>query len=462
MRVLLLAPYPDMKNIAATQYPPLGLLYIAGAIKDIVDDLKVLDANILKLSIDETVKKIRSFSPDVIGISINIVTARVAKKIAIELSKIMPKLKLVAGGPLPTLFPNDWLELFNAVIAGEGELPFRRLIEQLKNGDNIIADYHGICIKNSGHKKAIHPDLDNLPYPAYDFLEPDLYYYSKGARLVKSYMAPIMTSRGCPYNCTFCDKSVHGTNFRARSHMSVINEIQWLHDKYGIRQLDILDDNFTFDMKRAEKILDGILKIDCFAINCQNGIRADKVDEVLVKKMKQAGVFRVGIGIESGNPEILKQIKKGLKLEQVEKAIKMFRKERITTQGYFIIGFPFEKKEHIYDTISFAIKVNPHLVNFSHFFPIIGTPIYNTLQNEERLLSKKDEIQEGFFRINSHFKNSNIAHDEMAEIYRWAWRKFYFRPRKAIDILFTIKSWKEFMWMLKIAISMLKNKLLRN
>lgn len=461
MKVFLLAPYPEIINIATTQYPPLGLLYIGGSVKDLVDNMQILDANILRLNIEETIIKIKEFTPDILGISVNVVTAKVAKEVASEVKRLIPYVKLVAGGPLPTVFPDEWLKHFDVVVAGEGELPFRRIIEHLKQGNNITADCPGICLPNEKHEKACHPNLDELPFPAYDCLIPNLQYYSKTARIVKSYMAPILTSRGCPYSCIFCDKSVHGTNYRARSAESIIDEVKWLHGKYGIRQLDILDDNFTFDMKRTDEILDGIIQIDCFAINCQNGIRADRINEQLVKKMKRAGVFRAGIGIESGNPTVLKQLNKKLDLDDVIKAIKMLRKQRITVQGYFIIGFPFENKEYIVDTVKFAMKANPHFANFTHFFPIIGTPIYGDLQKEECLLIDGGEVEDGFYRTNTHFNNPNITNEEMAKIYIWSWRKFYFRPYKIFDIIFNIKSWKELIWVLRIAASMMKNKLLK-
>lgn len=462
MKVFLLAPYPDINSMSSTQYPPLGLLYLGGSVQDIVDDMQILDANILRLGKKEIVKMIEEFAPDILGISINVVTAKVSKEIVALIKDVMPDIKLLAGGPLPTIFPDKWLEYFDVVIVGEGEYPFRQVIQQLKKGKNIADDFPGICTKRGNYIKAEHPDLDELPLPAYDYLIPDLQYYSQKARIVKSYMAPVLTSRGCPYSCVFCDKSVHGTNFRPRSPESVIKEIQWLHDKYGVRQLDILDDNFTFDMKRAERILDGIIQIDDFAINCQNGIRADKIDENLVLKMKQAGVFRVGIGIESGNLSVLKKLNKKLDLKDVINTIRMFRRYNITVQGYFIIGFPFENKKCIKDTVKFAIKANPHLANFSHFFPIVGTPIYKELQKQGQLLTDEGEAEDGFFRLNPHYDNFNISNDDMKKIYSWAWRKFYLRPYKIFDILLSIKSTKELVWEIRIAVSMIKSKLLNN
>lgn len=462
MRVQLLSPYPQITNIATTQYPPLGLLYIGANVCDVVDELQILDANILMLNIRQTIERIKKYKPDVLGISVNVVTAKIAREIAVIIKKDMPEVKLIAGGPSPTIHPTEWLRYFDVVIAGEGEIPFRNIIEQLKDGNNIVeASCAGICIKDHDYKVSEHPDLDKLPFPAYDYLIPNLQYYSKTARVVKSYMAPILTSRGCPYGCVFCDKSVHGRNFRPRSAESVLHEIRWLHDKYGIRQLDILDDNFTFDMERATKILDGIITIDKFAINCQNGIRADRINEQLAKKMKRAGVFRAGIGIESGSSEVLNKLNKQLDLNDVMNAIKILRSQRITAQGYFIIGFPYEEKKNIIDTVNFAIKANPHLANFSHFFPIVGTPIYDMLKKEGKLLFSDGEVEDGFYRTNTHIESDKITRDEMSKIYRWAWRKFYFRPSKIFDVIFCIKSWKEFIWIMRIALSMIRNNLLK-
>lgn len=460
MKALLLAPYPQISYVSTTQYPPLGLLYIGGSIVELVDGLQILDANALQLNISETVERILLFSPDVVGISINVVTAKVARTIANEVRKLLPNVKLIAGGPLPTVCPDDWLQCFDVVVVGEGEIPFREIINKIKDGQTISENIKGICTRNGHCRHAEHPNLDELPLPAYDYLVPKLAFYSKKARVVKKIMAPILTSRGCPYSCVFCDKSVHGTNFRPRTVESVLKEIAWLRNKYGVRQIDILDDNFTFDVKRASDILDGIIKIGGFAVNCQNGIRADRVNKELIDKMKRAGVFRVGIGIESGNYEVLKKLNKNLDLNIVISTIRLFRKKRITVQGYFILGFPYEDSEAIKDTIKFAIKANPHFANFSHFFPIIGTPIYNELKNSGKLYNENGEAENGFYRDDPYYDNQLISNEKMQKIYRWSWRKFYFRPYKILDIILCIKSWKELLWVVRIAISMAKNKLL--
>ena len=152
----------------------------------------------------------------------------------------------------------------------------------------------------------------------------------------KKPFAPIFTSRGCPFRCTFCNANIFGKTFRARSPENVIGEIDLLVKKYGVKQIDIIDDNFSENISRAEEIIDLIISRDYnLAINFQNGLRADKLTRGLIHKMKQAGVYKVGIGIESANAKIRIKIKKGLDLRHVENAIKWFREEGIITVGFF-------------------------------------------------------------------------------------------------------------------------------
>ena len=130
MKVLLLAPYPiNLSNVATTQYPPLGLLYIGGAVKDAVESLQILDANYLCLSVEQTMERIRSYHPDILGISINVVTAHIARIIAQKVRELRPNIKLIAGGPHPTIFPKEWLDFFDIVMVGEGERPFQIIID---------------------------------------------------------------------------------------------------------------------------------------------------------------------------------------------------------------------------------------------------------------------------------------------------------------------------------------------
>lgn len=455
MKVILILPYVEnAPKISTTLYPPMGLLYLAACIENIVDNVTVLDANVLEMSVEQVLEYSKVKEADVIGLSINMMTENVSLEIASEIRKRSPHIFLIAGGPSATVNPQKYLSYFNVVLVGEGEITFRKVIEQLNSGLGIIDECDGIVVDKCRITQASHPDLDSLPFPAYHCLQPDLKYYSKKARIVKPFMAPILTSRGCPYSCAFCDKSVHGNNFRPRSVESVLSEIKWLYEKYGVRQIDILDDNFTFDIQRAESILDGITKIGGLSINCQNGLRADRVTESLVKKMKAAGVFRVGIGIESGNKNTIHLLNKHLDLDVVRRCIALFRKARITVHGFFIIGLPSESEHEILNTINYAIESNPHFANFSRYMPIVGTPLYKQLQDKNQLTGFGDN---SFFSLNSPIAYDTISTEKVSKLYKKAWIKFYLRPYKLWDILTSINSAKELIWVFRLGLSVLKN-----
>jgi radical SAM superfamily enzyme YgiQ (UPF0313 family) len=302
---------------------------------------------------DAVAEKLASFSPDIIGIQLNIVTA----KAGMELCGILKKrfnVPIIYGGPFAS---SNYAKLLStgadAVVIGEGEHTFTELCSgkdwrkidgmYFRKSDKVVMTKHRALIES----------LDELPLPAFHLL-PDLSLYRSRSR--KSPMAPIFTSRGCPFQCTYCNSNIFGKRFRARSPENVMKEIDILVAKYGVRQLDILDDNFTLDIERAEKILDMIIERDYgLAINMQNGLRADKLTPRLIMKMKKAGVYKVGIGIETGNRDVLLSIKKGLNLDSVGRSLRWFRQAGIVTIGFFMLGFPSDTPKTMKDTIDFAI-----------------------------------------------------------------------------------------------------------
>ncbi len=463
MKVALTNPYPYYaEGTESTTYPPLGILYIGAYIEELVDSLLIYDGNALKTDVECTFRRLMEFKPDIIGISVNIATSRAARELAVKIKEKYSEVFIVMGGPLPTACPDDWVEYCDVVIVGEGEIPFYKIVECKINGNESFIEEAGIFVKGKEKTFGERLDVDNIPFPAYRYLEPALKYYSDGARLRRKNMAPLLTSRGCPFNCIFCDKSVMGSGFRPRSPEAVIKEIRWLRKEFGVNQLDIMDDNFTFDIERANKILDALIDEKGYWVNCQNGLRADRLTPELVKKMKQAGVFRVGIGIESGSPDILKKINKSLSLEQVRKAIKWLRKEKITVHGYFILGFPFESASDIEKTQRFAVESNPHFANFSLFLPFPGSKIYNELKNNGQLLNDRlDEINTGFFRDGASTKLEYMTSGELKVLYGKTWKIFYFRVFKFIDILKTIGSWHELCWVMRIGQSIIKRNIIK-
>lgn len=450
----------------STIYPPLGLAYLASYIRDkaVVNtyDINIIDANIMNLSVYNLVEKIIKINPDILGFQINVVSSGRGLQIVNLVKDRCPHILVCLGGPLLSSDTKDILKNSKADIGffGESEISFMEFCEGKKLNEikGIIYRKNNKFIFNE--RRPLIEYIDEIPHPAFDLL-PDFKLYCSRAR--RKPVGVIITSRGCPFRCTFCSSNVFGNKFRAHSPEYVLEEIDLLVEKYGIKQLDILDDNFTLDMIRAEKILDLLIKRAYnLSINFQNGIRADFLNENIIRKMKLAGVFKVGIGIESGNKNILKSIKKSLDLNKVIKAINLFRKYDIITAGFFIIGFPNDTEETIKETISFAIKSNPTIVVFSLFMPFYGTEIYFFLKKNNLLLNSENfYFDSGYFGSKVYNKHLFLTRFQVTKLQKMAFHKFYFRISKVVELIMSIGSFNELKWTIKSGFQIFKNILIK-
>lgn len=463
-RILLINPCPEgsVGINEATVYPPLGLAYLASYLRKNAPlhsyTVKIIDANILQINNKRMLEIIENLSPDIVGIHLNIVLAKSGIELAKHIKRKYPEITVCMGGPISSSKPRDVLLLSNADIAiiGEGEVTFLEICEG--NELSKIKGIHYLRGKKviSNPPRPLIEDIDTIPPPAYELL-PDFRKYKSRAR--KSPVGAIMSSRGCPYQCTYCNSSVFGKKFRAHSPEYILDEIDILINKYGVKQLDVLDDNFTLDIKRAEKILDMIIERNYnLLINLQNGVRADLLTENLVKKMKKAGVFKVGIGIESANKRTLKEIKKSLNLDKAAQSIRWFRKHHIMTIAFFVLGFPNDTKESIGQTIDFALKTNPSIANFTLLIPFPGTEIYDFMKSNNLLLHpNRFYYSTGFYDTKIYHKCFNLTNEQLASLQKEAYLKFNLRFFKILETLSNIRSFNELKWTLQAGIPILKN-----
>lgn len=467
-KVLFVNPYPYYaKGInEATIYPPLGLAYLAAMLEKHNYSCKIIDANVLQMPNDEVLKIIEQDSPDLVCISINISTAKAGIALSKEVKTKFNK-KTILGGVQASTVPERVLQqsLAEAVIIGESEETFLELVNKDCNPEGMA----GLAYLKDNklvttEKRPLIKNLDDLPWPAYHLL-PNLKLYKSRSR--GSPVAPVFTSRGCPYQCIFCSssskKSVFGAAFRTRSPENVVGEIEYLIKNFGVQQIDVLDDNFTLDMERTNKICDLLIekKIKVF-INLQNGVRADRLDRELVFKLKKAGVYKLGIGIESGHPEIVKNIKKSLDLEQVKRAIKWCREAGIVVYGFFMFGHPGEDETTMQRTIDFAIEANPHIANFGGTVPLPGTELYDIISEQGKFTSSVlDGVEGGYQGGMYSFELGKVNSDMINKYLKKAFKEFYFRPSKALEVLKISLSPGEFKWTLQAGFLIFKNILMR-
>ncbi len=408
MKVLLIKPYLTINRKDCESYglfPPMGLAYLASVLEKDGFDVRILDCQIAEagkknirigdsvrmgISDDEIVRDILDFKPDIIGISSNF-TCFFSDPINIaKLSKnTYSKAKIVMGGAHATSAYRDLLNIkeIDIVVRGEGEMPFLELAQKIRDGkdyrdtSSIAAkdDAAGI-IDNSIREPVM--NLDELPFPAYHLLNMDRYINQRGKNFAFYYNSPvgfIMTQRGCPFNCIFCSTSKFNKKYRERTPRNVVDEIEFLVNKYRIRELHILDDCFNANAERVKEICRDIVNRN-LKISWQvgQGMVINNFDDDLLRLMAESGLYRIGFSIESGSPKTLKYIRKAIDLERSLQIIERCNATGLYTHGNFVIGFPYETKDDIKETAAFILKSKLDFINLCICQPLAGADLYQS------------------------------------------------------------------------------------
>ena len=459
MRILLVNPnyrtvYKYVEKEATMIQPPLGLAYIAAVLRENSFDTRILDLAALDLDLEGAKNEISNIKPNIIGITATTNTIGEAYKIA-EAVKSKNNV-VVVGGPHTSILPEKTLKeckFIDIVVMGEGEYTMLEIASgnSLKNIGGIAYRVKENIFVNK--KRAPILDLDKLPFPAWDLLPIDK-YWSPGVR--KYPFATIVTSRGCPYGCNFCvNYTVHGKKFRARSPENVVAEIDMLVKTYAIRELNILDDNFTLDPERVEAICNELIGRNYDLIwKTGNGIRADRVDRGLLERMKNAGCYLVAFGIESGDAKILKIINKGETLEQIENAIRWSKDVGLVTEGFFMLGNEGENEDTIRATIDFAKRLDLDIAQFQVYIPLPGSSYYEKIKNEGEIFAKSWADFNAFGK--PVFRHGELTPELMERMQKIAYREYYFRPRMILKKLREIRSLKQLRAYLKAGLAVLK------
>jgi radical SAM superfamily enzyme YgiQ (UPF0313 family) len=434
MRILLVRP----NSIIIATPVPLGLGYIASYLlkRRPGDQVKIIDARNLRLSNEQVTEAAKAFAPDLVGISaINFEADQVHKLTGLLKAALGPA-PIVLGGPYASANRAAILEQdtnLDYVVVCEGEQSFFELVQKLEQKEQpgqvpgIILREDG-AIKFTGERLPI-DDLDELDFD-WELLDPKSYFKRRGRNsenIVKysHKTLTILTSRGCPYGCIFCH-NIFGKKFRKRSAESVVNEIALLKDKYGVEELEIVDDSFNMDLKRAKQICRGLierrLKIH---IALPNGIRGDIVDEEFLDLLKAAGFYRIAFAVESASPRIQEIMKKKIDLQKVNWAISEVSKRGMIATGYFIMGFPTESEQDINMTIEFAKKSKLNVASFFYLNPFPGTEVAR-MAGEEKVIDK-------LFRDYSTMTVNLSAVDDQTlhRLNKEAYRRFYLSPDRA-------------------------------
>jgi len=432
MKIILVNPWVDTKY----PQPPLGLAMLAGVLEKQGYNVKIIDLPALGLTENSISNVISIENPDFVGITAMTSNVNSAINLARKVKEANEDVSVILGGPHATLFPEDILRLVpevDVVVHGEGEETIVQLAKTLEKKESLNPRILGIAYRANkniqvSQRRPYISDIDCLPFPAFHLLPMDRYklHPPHGRRQPSM---PVVTSRGCPYRCIYCSKSVFGSKYRANSPTYVANEIEYLMEKFNAKEITFYDDVFTLDKKRVYAICEELDKrgIDV-PWTCET--RVNLVDKELVERMKKSGCYLIAYGVESGNQTILDNLKKDILLEQVTRAFEITHEVGIQTVAYFMIGSPGETPETIKETIDLAKKLDPDFAQFSISTPFPGTELFN-LANLDGLVSKDwdDYVYAELRSIDfPAFETSTLTKEDLQKWNNEAYRSFYFRP----------------------------------
>ncbi len=464
MKVVLINPKFHLPIDTRTT-PHLGLAYLAAVSERRGDEVYIYDADVEDEPLDRLTLRVK---PDLVGITANTPQVKQAWRHA-EAIKEVWDVPVVIGGPHPSVLPEESAtkKAIDIVVEGEGEdtwIDISNRLEAFKNSVSkfetqqlldpdckVLEPIFGITYQTNDGQIRRNPerppimDLDSLPFPAYRYFKMERYSSLQPATdaVDGSKSFSMLTSRGCPYRCTFCSQSIMPIKWRARSPENVVAEFRHLIQDLGAEEIGILDDSANIRTKRLHElcnmlVAEGLNKVPWIMIN---GIRANLADTVTLGKMKAAGCKRVAFGVETGDEDILISIDKRIDHDTIRQAFKNAKKVGLETMGFFIIGLPGDSEETMEKTIRFAIELDPLIANFSMMTPYPGTTVYEIATKKGRMLMK-DWDDYVFFEGKARYELGDMTAELVERKWKEAYRRFYLRPSRVVKTLTRRATWK--------------------
>jgi anaerobic magnesium-protoporphyrin IX monomethyl ester cyclase len=385
MSILLINPSGGYHH----EYPPLGPLYIASYLRSYGRHVHFFDEGTLAQPGDEFIGMLQDTCPAYVGLTLYTTNISRAYEIIRRIHDVAPDAVIIVGGPHATALPEYTMQecpLIDFLAAGEGEVTLRELLENLDAGQDGTR-VKGLYVRRrdeasdfvfTGARDFI-AELDELPIPAHDLVCLDS--YQKNPLSLGKRVGVIITSRGCPYNCTFCNKAVFRSTTRRRSPQNVITEIWYLIDTIQVAEIYFQDDLFALDRRWLAEFT-RLLKQHEISIPWRMLARVDILTDNDYKLLKEAGCYLIQFGVESGNDQILKEINKQITTQQIIEAFAMARRHHLQTFGFFIFGHRHDNYETINQTLELAKKIRCDFTSFFLLVPFPGTQVYSYLPEE--------------------------------------------------------------------------------
>jgi len=449
-RILLIGPpwgdvYGNFKHVAKVGvfYPPLGLCYLKGSLVAGGHDVRVVDGEASGLSLSAILSLVGDFKPDIVGIQVVSPLWETAKMLGAAIKERYRDVIMVAGGPHITLTHVESMKeapAFDYAVLSESEDGMRDLVDAIDGGDaSDIDKVSGILYRANGdirrtHPRTLRPDVDNLAFPDRTDLDHSKYLFSVPGKGIRRFTT-IITSRGCPYNCTFCTEPLmYGRTTRFRSAVNVVDEVQDFHDRHNINHFIFVDDTLT---TRKERIMEmcALLKERKLDITWEGWTHVNTVTPDLLVEMHDAGLRRLSFGIESGNAEVLHSLKKNSTLPRIREAYKWAKQAGIETRGSVILGLPGDTRASVQETIDFVVN----LKDCDHAYFNIAMPYPGTEIRAQALAGDKGVrlLTEEYSELRRQGQKvvmevNDLDTKALLQLQRQAYLRFWLTPRRVL------------------------------
>lgn len=411
---------------------PVGLCSIAAWLERRGVRTQILDGYAHPAPLEDWVDRIRGEDPDFLGISATTSSFLEGVELARAVKAASPRTRIVYGGVHVSALWQRCLEehpAIDIIVVGEGEEAMEAIVE--RDGRDLD-DVGGIAYRSGGDVmftglRRPTLDLDALPFPAYEKLEGFPESYPLPIFNYPSWPATsVVSSRGCPYTCTYCDRSVFRRSFRYNSPRYMVDHLLYLRWRYGIRHVTFYDDIFTANRKRVEDFCD-LMATENPGVTFTCAVRANQIGEDLVRRLADAGAWQVSFGVESGDAEVLASHRRATDLDDIREKVVLLKKHGLRVKGLFIVGLPGEDEASVRRSIDYACSVPFDEINVSKFTPFPGAPLYGTIREQGTFIEEWPRMN----LLNFVFVPRDLTMERLEELYRTFIKRFYQRPRTA-------------------------------
>ncbi len=455
MKVLLVNPSINFSKLGKFKnlfepMPCIGIAYIASMLESHGHNVKIADDFALRIGVNGIMTFIAEFQPDVVGISCLTPSAVQCEELAVSIRHYNPSIRIVWGNIHASYFAGELLSAgyADAVVHGEGEYTMSELVDTYQNNE-ASEDVKGIYLKINGEilrteNRPLLADLDLLPYPAWHLFPVDKYGLLPFADIAKPILT-LLSSRGCPFNCSFCGITYKKEGYRKRDVKKVVDEIEYLIDRFRVKQIGFVDAIFPLSKQHCKDFCSELIKRNVNKkIIWTTETRVDIVDDEIASLLKEAGCRRLIFGIESGVEQLLKNVNKNYTVDEIKAGVESAHRAGLETIGLFMLGLPGETEELSRQTIEFAKSLPLDFAKFAVLIPYPGTEIYNRLV-KSGTWNRRDWDNFSTFNPDPEelvcYPGKMTAY-QLLTMQKKANREFYVRPNMIYRHLFRIRTIK--------------------